>query len=129
MTEKILFGVEGVHISVDDVIIRAPTMPELVKCLRQVFKSCRQYNLKLNKSKCEFGVSKTLIFEHIVLAYSIQPDPTKTEAIKRIPPPENVSDLLSGHVVTEITFVSLQKIPATGYPVKTATPKLHSYIP
>lgn len=33
MTEKILFGVEGVHISVDDVIIRAPTMPELVKRL------------------------------------------------------------------------------------------------
>ena len=84
-------------------------MPELVKCLRQVFERSRQYNLKLNKSKCEFGVSKTSIFEHIVSAYGIQPDPTKTEAIKRTPPPENVSDLLSGHVVAEITFVLLRR--------------------
>lgn len=31
MMERILFGVEGVRISFDDVIIHAPTMPELVK--------------------------------------------------------------------------------------------------
>ena len=61
MMERILFGVEGVRISVDDVIIHAPTMPELVKRPRQVFERCRQYNLKLNKSKCEFGVSKISI--------------------------------------------------------------------
>ena len=95
MMERLLFGVEGVRISVDDVIIHAPAMPELVKRLLQVFERCRHYNLKLNKSKCSFGVSKISILGHIVSANGIQPDPTKTEAIKRTSPPENVSDLRS----------------------------------
>ena len=86
MMERILFGVEGVRISY--VIIHAPTMPELVKRLRQVFERGRQYNLKLNKSKCKFCVSKISILSHIVSANGIQPDPTKTEAIKRTPPPD-----------------------------------------
>ena len=95
MMERLLFGVEGICISVDDVIIHAPTMPELVKRLRQVFERCHHYNLKLNKSKCEFSVSKISILGHIVSTNGIQPDPTKTEPIKRTPPPENVSDLRS----------------------------------
>ena len=36
MMIKILFGVEGVRISIDDVIIHAPTMETLVKHLPQV---------------------------------------------------------------------------------------------
>lgn len=52
----VIIGVEGVRISVDGVIIHASTMAELVKRLRQVFERYRQYNLKLNKSRCEFGV-------------------------------------------------------------------------
>lgn len=70
-------------------------MPELVNRLRQVFERYRQYILKLNKSKCGFGVSKISILGHIIAAKGIQPDPTKTEAIKTTTPPENVSDLRS----------------------------------
>ena len=95
MMDKILFGVEGVRISIDDVIIHAPTMETLVKRLRQVFERCRQYNLKLNKGKCEFGVSQISILGHVVSANGIQPDPAKTEAIKATTPPDNVSDLRS----------------------------------
>ena len=95
MMDKILFGVEGVRISIDDVVIHAPTMAELTKRLQQVFERCRKFNLKLNKLKCEFGVRQISILGHLVSASGIQPDPTKTEAIKATPPPENVSDLRS----------------------------------
>jgi len=95
MMEKMLFGIEGVRISIDDVVIHAPTMAELAKRLRQVFEQCRQFNLKLNKGKCEFGVRQISILGHVVSANGIEPDPTKTEAIKATPPPENVSDLRS----------------------------------
>ena len=37
MMVKVLFGVEGVRISIDDVVIHAPTREELAKRLRQVF--------------------------------------------------------------------------------------------
>jgi len=93
--EKILFGVEGVRISIDDVVIHAPTMEELAKRLQQVFGRCRQFNVKLNKGKCEFGVRQISILGHVVSPNGIEPDPTKTEAIKATPPPENVSGLRS----------------------------------
>ena len=99
---------ESVRISVDDVIIHAPTMPELVNRLRQVFERYRQYILKLNKSKCGFGVSKISILGHIIAAEGIQPDPTKTVAIITTPPPPRemspIFDLFPGHVVTWLSL-------------------------
>ena len=70
-------------------------MTELVKRVRNVFNHCREYNLKRNHSKCEFGVKQISILGHVVTEKGIQPDPAKTEAIKDIPPPDNVSNLRS----------------------------------
>ena len=94
MMDKILFGIEGVRISVDDVIIYAETMTELLRRIRKVLDRCRQYNLKLNRSKCEFGVQQITILGHVVSERGIEPDVAKTEAIKATPP-SNVSDLRS----------------------------------
>ena len=95
MMVKILFGIEGVCISVDDVIIHAETMTELLKRICKVLDRCCQYNLKLNRSKCEFGVKQMTILGHVVSDRGIKPDVAKTEAIKAMPPPSNVSDLIS----------------------------------
>ena len=91
MMEQILFGIEGI----DDVIVHAATMPELINQLRKVFERCRANNLKLNRSKCEFGVTQISVLGHVVNADGIKPDPKKCEAIKGTPPPKNVSDLRS----------------------------------
>ena len=56
MMEKILIGIEGMRILIDDVVIHAPTVAELTKRLQQVFEQCRNFILKLNKVKCEFGI-------------------------------------------------------------------------
>ena len=90
--EKILFGVEGVRIWIDDVVIYAPSKAKLTKRLQQVFERRHKFNLQLNKLKCEFGVRQVSILGHVASASGIQPDPTKTEALKATPPPENVSD-------------------------------------
>lgn len=90
MMEQILFGIIGVRISIDGVIVHAATMKELVSRLRKVFERCREYNLELNRSKCEFGVSQISVLGHIVSADGIKPDPKKnrchqgnTSAVKR----------------------------------------------
>ena len=93
--DKIVFGIEGVRISLDDVIIYAETMTELLKRIRKVLDPCRQYNLKLNRSKCEFGVEQITILGHGVSEKGYEPDVAKTDAIKATPPPSNVSDLRS----------------------------------
>ena len=95
MMEQILFGITGVRISIDDVIVHAATMKELVSRLRKVFERCRGHNLKLNRSKCELGVRQISVLGQIVSADGIKPDPKKTDAIKGTPPSSNVSDLRS----------------------------------
>lgn len=49
MMERILFGIEKVEISIDDVIVHAQSMQELISRLRRVFERLRKCNLKFNK--------------------------------------------------------------------------------
>ena len=48
MMEQILFGIDEVQISIDDVIMHAVTMEELINWLHKVFKRCCANNLRLN---------------------------------------------------------------------------------
>ena len=51
--EEILFGLQGVEISVDDVIVHAVTIDDFIIRLHKVFERCRKSNLKLNKKKVQ----------------------------------------------------------------------------
>ena len=52
MMEQILFGIDGVQISIDDVIVHAVTMEELINRLRKVFERCRD-NLSCALDICD----------------------------------------------------------------------------
>ena len=93
--EETLFGLDGVEISIDDVIVHAETIDLLIVRLRKVFERCRARNLKLNANKCEFGLTKIRVLGHIVSKRGIEPDPIKIKAIQEAPIPTNVSDLKS----------------------------------
>ena len=41
---------------VDDLVVKAKSLIEHLLHLRQVFERCREYNLRMNPSKCTFGV-------------------------------------------------------------------------
>lgn len=51
MLDKILFYVQGVHISVNDKIIYSKTMAELAQRGRKGCNPCRKHILELNRSK------------------------------------------------------------------------------
>lgn len=93
--EEILYGLDGVEISVDDVIIHANTMEELIIRIRKVFERCRERNLKLNAKKCQFGLTKMVVLGHVISAEGIRPDPAKTKAVREAPHPSTVSELRS----------------------------------
>ena len=94
--EEILFGLYRVEISIDDVIVHAETIIDLlIVRLRKVFERCRARNSKLNANKCEFGLTKIRVLGHIVSKRGIEPDPIKIKAIQEAPIPTNVSDLKS----------------------------------
>ena len=86
--EEILFGLEGVEISVDDVIVHAVTINQLIVRLRNVFERCRECNLKLNPKKCEFGLTEIPVLGHVISAKvfnRIQLKPKQSRRLHHLP--------------------------------------------
>jgi len=63
-----------------------------VKDLGELFKVCLRHGLKLKLSKSEFFVRQVSYLGHVVSDEGIQPDPTKIEAITKIPDNLNTFD-------------------------------------
>ena len=57
--------------------------------VHQVLTKIRSSGLKLNLSKCMFGVTELTFLGHIISGKGIKPDPKKVSAIKDMPPPES----------------------------------------
>lgn len=61
--------------------------------LYTVLDRCRQRNLKLNREKCHFRVSKVCYVGHMLSAAGVKPDSQEDEAINTMPILTNPEDL------------------------------------
>ncbi|XP_026396770.1 uncharacterized protein LOC113291452 [Papaver somniferum] len=78
-----------------DVVVKSKTRASHTDVLRQVFERYREYKLKMNPLKCAFGVSSGNVLGFQVTSEGIKVDPTKTQAIITMPPPQTVRELQS----------------------------------
>ena len=76
--------------------------------LQETFDTLRQYNMKLNPSKCAFGVLSGKFLGFMVSHRGIEANPDKIQAILDMKPPQNVKEVqsLTKRVATFIRFVS-----------------------
>ncbi|KAL0352249.1 UNVERIFIED_CONTAM: Retrovirus-related Pol polyprotein from transposon.6 [Sesamum calycinum] len=72
---------------VDDLVVKIKKRGEHLADLQIVFDRLRNYNLKMNLPKCAFGVSFEKFLGFIVRHRGIEVDPTKVDAIEKMPPP------------------------------------------
>ena len=94
-TVKDIFGnMPGVDTSIDDVVIAAENTLQHDEILEQVLERARQSNLKLNKEKCEFGVSELVFLGDVIGAAGIRPDPKKVSAIVNMDAPKDKAGVL-----------------------------------
>ena len=63
--------------------------------LKQVFERCREHNLRMNPSKCSFGVSSGKFLGFLVHHRGIDLEPTKAKAIAALSPPTTLKELRS----------------------------------
>ena len=63
------------------------------KNLEQVLAHIGKFGLKLNKTKCKFGLNEVKYVGHIFSSEGVRPDPSKIKAIVDMPMPENASDV------------------------------------
>ena len=61
--------------------------------LRKVFLKVGESRLKLNKTKCQMRKQSIVFLVHIISPEGIKIDPSKTEAITKMPLPRSVNEL------------------------------------
>ena len=76
--------------------------------LQETFNTLRQYSMKLNPSKCAFGVASGKFLGFMVSYRGIEANPEKIKAILYMKPPQNIKEVqsLTGRVAALNRFVS-----------------------
>ena len=93
MKGKLLKGIEGCLVFLDDIIIFSDTWQKHQSILEEVLSRIRAAGLKVKRAKCQFAQESVKFLGHIVSARGTEPDPSKVEAVRDFPTPSCLSDV------------------------------------
>ena len=83
----------NVHAYVDDVVVKSQKAGSLIDDLKNTFTNLRRYKMKLNPTKCVFGVPAGKLLGFIVSERGIEANPKKIKAIQNLQKPEGLKDV------------------------------------
>ena len=83
------------EVYVDDMLVKSQDEEIHLDNPQEIFDTLRQYNMKLNPSKCAFGVSSGKFLGFMVSHRGIEANPDKIRAILDMKPPQNVKEVQS----------------------------------
>ncbi|XP_042146154.1 uncharacterized protein LOC121835747 [Ixodes scapularis] len=86
---------ERVRTYLDDIIIFADTFSEFLDLLEEALILLQQAGFKVSLKKCKFAVPSVKFLGFVISEQGKQPDPSKIEALLRIPAPTTSKRLLS----------------------------------
>lgn len=92
---RILEGLDGQICHMDDILIFGNDEQDHDRRLNAVLRRLSQAGITLNRKKCELRKGSVKFLGHILSREGISPDPSKTKAIRDLPPPKDVSELRS----------------------------------
>ena len=98
----------NVEVYVDDMLVKSAREAQHLNYLQETFDTLRWYKIKLNPSKCAFGIASGKFLGFMISQRGIETNPNKIQAILNMEPPWNVKDIqsLNGLVVAFNRFVS-----------------------
>ena len=98
----------NVQFYVDDMLVKSLREDDHLSNLRETFKTFRIYNMKLNLSKCAFGVTAGKLLGFMVSQRGIEINLEKVQAIMELAPPKTVKEVqsLNDEIATLNRFVS-----------------------
>ena len=98
----------NVQVYVDDMLVKSVRENDHLNNLQETFNTLRSYNMKLNPSKCVFGVTVGKFLGFMVFQRGIEVNPEKVRAILELEPPRTVKAVqsLNGKVAALNRFVS-----------------------
>ena len=97
-----------VEVYIDDIVVKSKTRDEHVLHLQEVFHLLRKYGMKLNPSKCTFGVSAGKFLGFIVTQRGIEVSSDQVKAVIETPPPRSKKELqgLTGKLIALGRFIA-----------------------
>ncbi|KAJ9560591.1 hypothetical protein OSB04_005751 [Centaurea solstitialis] len=92
----------------DDMLVKSERSIDHVAHLKQSFDILRQYKMKLNPTKCSFGVRAGKFLGYLVTQRGIEESPEQVKAITEIQSPRNIKEVqkLTGRVAALTRFIS-----------------------
>ena len=98
---------QNVEVYVDNMLVKSIDEGSHLDDLQETFETLRRYKMKLNPSKCAFGVSSGNFLGFMVSQRGIEANPDKIQAILDMEPPKNIKEVqsLNGRVAALNRFV------------------------
>ncbi|GFY00498.1 hypothetical protein TNCV_2138961 [Trichonephila clavipes] len=90
---EVLRGLPFCFVYLDDILFYSENAEEHRSHLRTIFQRLSSYGLKLNISKCVFGVTEHIFLGHLITPDGIKPLPDKVQAVLDYKQPETVGSL------------------------------------
>jgi hypothetical protein len=78
---------------IDDILIYSPSLESHWSHLKQVLSTLREHQFYIKRSKCHFVQIQLVYLGHIVSAEGVSTDPSKTDAMWKLPLPISVTEL------------------------------------
>ena len=98
----------NVEVYVDNLLVKSKDEANHLDDLKETFSTLRQYNMKLNPTKCVFVITSRKLLGFMVSQQGIEENPNKVKAIIEVKSPKTMKEVqsLTGKVVALNRFVS-----------------------
>ena len=83
---------KNIKIYVDDMVVKSKVVTKHLKDLGDIFDVLRRHKLRLNASKCSFGMGSGKFLGYMVTHRGIEVNPDQIKAINDLKPPRNAKE-------------------------------------
>ena len=99
---------KNIEVYIDDMVVKSKIVSEHIGDLTSIFKILREHKLRLNASKCFFGVGSGKFLAYMVIHRGIEVNPDQVKAINNLQPLRNPREVqkLTGMTAALNRFIS-----------------------
>ena len=84
---------KNIEVYIDDIVVKSKMVSEHIGDLTNIFKILRGHKLRLNASKCSFGVGSGKFLGYMVTHRGIEANPDQVKAINNLQPLRNPKEI------------------------------------
>ena len=99
---------KNIEVYIDNMVVKSKVVSEYLGDLVNIFEILREHKLRLNASKCSFGVGSGKFLSYMVTYRGIEVNPNQVKAINSLQPPQNPKEVqkLTGMTAALNRFIS-----------------------